>query len=133
MKDQDIEHQPAERLEAEANKAGCDAEQLDELVVDLKEKEASEDNNAADSEDEDEARIEARMDEASRINNDGLGAQIKYLIESLGEKEAESEIRQSLKMGERCTNCRKWVDPKTMHRDRDGDLHCNECWDERMR
>ena len=124
----------AERLETEAIEAGMDAEQLDNLVIDLKEKEASDDNNAAESEDGDEARIEARMEEASTINNGGLGDQIKYIIECLGEKDAEHEIRQSLEMGERCTNCRKWIDPKTMHLSGNGgDPYCDGCWDERLR
>lgn len=128
----------AERLEAEAIEAGMVPEQLDNLVVDLKEKEASDDNNACeagdDSEAADEARIESRMDEASTINNEGLGAQIKYVIECLGDKDAEHEIRQSLEMGERCCNCRKWVGPKTIHLSGDNsDPYCDGCFDERLR
>jgi hypothetical protein len=126
----------AERLDVEATEAGMDPEQLDNLVIDLKEKDASDDNNACDAGDEalDEDRIEARMDEASALNNEGLGAQIRYIIESLGDKQAEHEIRQSLEMGERCTCCRKWFNPKTMHLSGDNsDPYCDGCFDERLR
>lgn len=128
----------AERLEVEATEAGMDPEQLDNLVIDLKEKDASDDNNAAGelavTEADDDARIEARMDEASRINNEGLGAQIRFIIESMGDKDAEHEIRQSLEMGEKCTCCRKWFDPKGIHLSGvNSDPYCDGCWDERLR
>jgi hypothetical protein len=121
-----------DRLLAEAEKAKCQPEDLDELVIDFKEAEASDDNNAADSEEGDEERIDARCQEASDINNGGLDAQFEYIFGCLDEKDAEQRIRQSLKLGIKCVFCTQYVPPKTAHRHQD-DWVCDECWDERLR
>lgn len=68
------------------------SEDMDELVHDLKSGEASEINNLS-SEDQDEMVHDTKSGEASEINNGGKEAQISFLLDVLGEKDAQKAIK----------------------------------------
>jgi hypothetical protein len=70
---------------------------LDDVVHDLKSREASDINNAADDDSSDDTTHDLKSKEASNINNNGVEEQVKYLVTSCGEDEAVKLIEEALR------------------------------------
>jgi hypothetical protein len=130
-----------QRLTGLAESFGVSEVDLDELVHELHSETASQAYNDGDGPaDEEQAHDElhsAAEDAASDINNSGLEAQVRFLVEQLGESDAEAHIRALAEENDTdpatvtCKFCREQVPARTAYR-HDGGYVGECCWDDRL-
>jgi hypothetical protein len=137
----DKETAATQRLTGLAESLGVSEVALDELVHELHSETASQAYNDGDGPaDEEQAHDElhsAAEEVASDINNSGLGAQVRFLVEQLGESDTEARIRALAEENDTdpatvtCKFCEEQVPASTAYR-HDGGYVGECCWDDRL-